>query len=53
MILNKVTKFHIPIKTTGLIAQTPQKLNFHEHRAITPERMVRYGQLSNLKKTLV
>ena len=28
-----------------------QMVNFHKQRAITPESMMRYGPLSNLKKT--
>ena len=54
IVLNNVTKFHkILIKPTGLIDWTPSKMeNLHEQRAITPEGMVRYGPLSNLKKTL-
>ena len=42
-----------PIKTTGLIERTPSKMvNFYEQMAITPEGMVQYRLLSNLKKTL-
>ena len=38
------------IKSTGLRDRTLSKMvNFHEQRAITPESMVRYGPLSNLK----
>ena len=53
MVLNNVTKFHkILIKTIQLRERTLfQMVNFHKQRAITPEGMVRYGALSNLKKT--
>ena len=53
MILNNVTKFHkILIKTIRLSERTSfQTVNFHKQRAITTESMVRYGSLSNLKKT--
>ena len=38
------------IKITGLRDGIPSKMvTFHEQRAITPEGMVRYGPLSNLK----
>ena len=48
-----MTKFHeVVSQIIGLIDRTPSKmLNFLEQRAITPEGMVRYGLLSNLKKT--
>ena len=53
IVLNNVTKFHkILIKTIRLREQTSfQMVNFHKQRAITTENMVRYGPLSNLKKT--
>ena len=53
MVLNNVTKFHkILIKTIRLSEKTSFKtVNFHKQRAITAERMVPYGPLSNLKKT--
>ena len=51
MVLNNVTKFHkILIKNIRVIEQTLFKtVNFHKQRAITPESLVRYGPLSNLK----
>ena len=54
MVLNNVTKFHkILIKTIPLREPISFKtVNFHKQRAITAESMVRYGPLSNLKKTL-
>ena len=54
MVLNNVTKFHkVLIKTNQLREQNFfQMLNFHKQRAITTESMVRYGPLSNLRKTL-
>ena len=53
MVLNNVTKFHkILIKYIRLRERTSFKMvNFHKQRAITTESMVRYGPLSNLKKT--
>ena len=53
MVLNNVTKFHkILIKNIRLSERTLfQMVNFHKQRAITTESMVRYGPLSNLKKT--
>ena len=53
MILNNVTKFHeILIKNIRVRERTSFKtVNFHKQRAITTESMVRYGPLSNLKKT--
>ena len=53
-VLNNVTKFHKSlIKTIRLREQTSFKTaNFHKQRAITADGMVRYGQLSNLKKVL-
>ena len=53
MVPNNVTKFHkILIKSVRLREQTSFKtVNFHKQRAITAESMVRYGPLSNLKKT--
>ena len=54
MVLNNVTKLHkILIKNTQVKEQTSFKtVIFHKQRAITTESMVRYGPLSNLKKTL-
>ena len=54
MVLNNLTKFHkILIKTTWLIDGAPLNMVIsHEQRAITPEGMVRYGPLLNLKNTL-
>ena len=54
MVLNNVTKFHkILIKSIQLGERTSfQMVNFHKQRAITTGSMVRYGPLSNLKKTL-
>ena len=52
MVLNNVTKFHkVMIQNTGLIHGTPLKkiVNFHKQRAITPDGMLRYGPLLNLK----
>ena len=51
MVLNKVIKFlKVVIKITELIDRTSIKMvNFHEQRLITPEGMVRYGPLSNMK----
>ena len=53
MVLNNMTKFYkILIKTIRLRKRTSfQMVNFHKQRAITTESMVRYGPLSNLKKT--
>ena len=53
MVFKDVTKFHkILIKTIRLKERTSFKtVNFHKQRAITPESIVRYGPLSNLKKT--
>ena len=54
MVLNNVTKvYKILIKSTQHKEQTSfQTVNFHKQRIITPEGMVRYGPLSNLKMTL-
>ena len=54
MVLNNVTKFNkILIKNIQVRERTSFKtVNFHKQRAITTESMVRYGPLSNLKKTL-
>ena len=54
MILNIVNQIHkVVIKITGLRDWTPSKMvKFHEQKAITPESIGQYGQLSNLKKTL-
>ena len=54
IVLNNVTKFHkIVIKSIRLRERTSfQMVHFHKQRAITAENMVRYGPLSNLKKTL-
>ena len=54
MVLNNVTKFHkILIKNIRVRERTSVKtVNFHKQRAITTESLVRYGLLSNLKKTL-
>ena len=51
VVLNNVGKFHkILIKTIHLRERISlQIVNFHKQRAITPEGMVRYGPLSNLK----
>ena len=53
MVLNNVTKFHkILIKNIRVRERTSFKtVNFHKQRAITLESWVRYGPLSNLKKT--
>ena len=53
MVLNNVTKFHnILIKNIRVRNRTSFKtMNFHKQRAITLESLVRYGPLSNLKKT--
>ena len=53
MVLNDVAKFHkILMKNIWLRERTSfQMVNFHKQRAITTESMVRYGPLSNLKKT--
>ena len=53
MVLNNETKFHkILIKNIRLREPTSfQMVNVHKQRAITTESMVRYGPLSNLKKT--
>ena len=53
MVLNNVTKFYkILIKSIQFRERTSfQMVNFHKQRAITSESMVRYGPLSNLKKT--
>ena len=53
MVLNNVTKFHkILIKNIRVRERTSFKtVNFHKERVITLESLVRYGQLSNLKKT--
>ena len=54
MVLNNVTKFHkFLIKTIRLREGAWFKtVNYHKQRAITAVRMMRYGPLSNLKKTL-
>ena len=48
-----MTKSHkILIKTIQLRERTSfEMVNFHNQMAIRPEGMVRYGPLSNLKKT--
>ena len=48
-----MTKFHkILIKNIRVRERTSFKtVNFHKQRPITTESMVRYGPLSNLKKT--
>ena len=53
MVLNNVTKFHkILIKNIQVRERTLfLTVNFHKQRAITNESLVRYGPLSNLKKT--
>ena len=54
MVLNNVDKFHkILIKNIQVRERTSLKTaNFHKQRAITTKSQVRYGLLSNLKKTL-
>ena len=54
MVLIIMTKFQIIlIKNIRLRERTSFKtVNFHKQRAITTENLVRYGPLSNLKKTL-
>ena len=54
MVLNNVTKFHkILIKNIRVRERTSFKtVNFHKQRAITTESLVRYGPLSNMKKTV-
>ena len=54
MVLNNVTKFHkILIKNIRVRERTSVKTaNFHKQRAITTESLVRYGPLSNWKKTV-
>ena len=55
MVLNNVTKFHKILikKNIGVRERASFKtVNFHKQRAITTESQVRYGPLSNLKKTL-
>ena len=49
-----MTEFHkILIKNIRVRERTSFKtVNFHKQMAITTESLVRYGQLSNLKKTL-
>ena len=53
MVLSNVTKFHkILIKNIRVRERTSfQIVNFHKQRTITLESLVRYGSLSNLKKT--
>ena len=53
MVLYNVTKFHkLLIKNVRVGERTSFKtMNFHKQRAITTESLVRYGPLSNLKKT--
>ena len=53
MVLNNVTKFHkILIKNIQVIERKSFKtVNFHKQNVITLECLVRYGPLSNLKKT--
>ena len=53
VVLNNVTKFHkILIKNIQVREWTSfKRVNFHKQRAITLESLVRYGPLSNLKKT--
>ena len=55
MVLKNVTNFHkILIRNIPLRERTSfQMVNFHKQRAITTEGMVRYGPLSNLKKTSI
>ena len=50
-----MTKFHkVVINFTGFIDQTPSKMmNLNEQRAITPESMVQYGQLSKEEDIMV
>ena len=54
MVLNNVTKFHKILTKNILVRERTsfKKVNFHKQRAITAERMVLNGPLSNLKKTL-
>ena len=54
MVLNNVTKFHkILIINIRLRERTSfQMVNFQKQRAITTESLVRYGPLSNVKKTI-
>ena len=47
MVLDNVTKFHKILREVSSF----KTVNFHKRRAITAESMVRYGPLSNLKKT--
>ena len=53
MVLNNVTKFHkILIKNIRVRERISFKtVNFHKQRAITTVSLVRYGALSNFKKT--
>ena len=53
MILNNVTEFHKILTKSIRHSEGTffQMVNFHKQRAITTESMVRYGPLSNLKKT--
>ena len=53
-VLNNMTKFHkILIKNIRVRERTSFKtVNFHKQMAISTESLVRYGPLSNLKKTL-
>ena len=53
-VLNNMTKFHkILIKNIRVRERTLFKtVNFHKQMAISTESLVRYGPLSNLKKTL-
>ena len=54
MVINNVSKFHkILIKTNGLIDRTLSKMvDLHEQRTMTPEGIMPYGPLLNLKKAL-
>ena len=53
MVLNNVTKFHkILMKNIQLRKQTSfHMVNFHKQKTMTPEDMMEYGPLLNLKKT--
>ena len=54
MVINNVTKLHKILKENIRVRERTsfKMVNFHQQRAITNESPVRYGPLSNLKKTL-
>ena len=55
MVLNNVTKFHKILKKNIQVRERTmfKTVNFHKQRAITTERLERYGPLSNLKEDIM